>query len=184
MRFGCIRSKSSGGAAGRIVRRVDEDWLRRKRGRAFDCPEDPRRSLTAPSVPVAERPRATGSRDSVDARVARFGSGQSEVGSLPRPRPRPWPPGWAAYTGPPSSVSYRGEMGHRSPSSQMDSTYAGGLLRLPGCLYGRAHGRFEGGCGHGCGRRRHGPRRGVLIRRGRPGACARRRSVGCILAGA
>ena len=26
-------------------------------------------------------------------------------------------------------------------------------------------------------RRRHGPRRGVLIRRGRPGACARRRSV-------
>ena len=43
---GCTRSESSEGAAGRIVRRVDEDWLRRKRGRALDCPEYPRRRKT------------------------------------------------------------------------------------------------------------------------------------------
>ena len=83
-----------------------------------------------------------------------------------------------ALHGPPFLRRLPGEMGHRGPSSPMDSAYAGGLLRLPGCWYGAQPRRRR------CERRRHGPRRGVLIRRGRPGACARRRSVGCILAGA
>jgi hypothetical protein len=60
----------------------------------FDC--------QSPSNPSTGRARATGSEDSIDVRVASFGSEQSRPTSalglglgfgLPRP------PGWAAYTG-------------------------------------------------------------------------------------
>jgi hypothetical protein len=60
--------------------------------------------LTAPSIPSAGRARATGSEDSMDVRVASFGSEPSRPTSALRVGlglgfGLPRPPGWAAYTG-------------------------------------------------------------------------------------
>ncbi len=93
--------------------------------------------LAAPSIPAAGRAHATGIQDSVDVRVAGFGSelsrptsasaSASGLGSVHGPN-----------TGPLPSVGGRGEMGHRGPSRWNLACCWGGLpgLACRWCFWG------------------------------------------------
>ncbi len=134
-------SKRSEGAAGRIAWRVcgtvDEHWLRRKRGRAFDCPEHSRRREI--------------SEDSVDVRVTGFGSEQPRptsalslgvrLGLRVGPRTR-------AQHGP-TALRWWPRGDGASRSAEVEACWLLGRAARAGGATGPACGRLAGGGGGG-----------------------------------